>query len=63
MAKYTRCDTCFNSRVIISENGYHSICCLSQKKGIDCITKQKDYYAENPSTRKPQKEEQNGRMD
>lgn len=48
-----RCDTCLNSRVIISENGYHSICCLSQKKAVDCITKQKDYYAKNPSTRTP----------
>ena len=51
MAEY-RCDTCLYSRVIISENGYHSVCCLSQKKAVDCITKQKDYYAENPSTPK-----------
>ena len=47
MAEY-RCDTCLNSRVIISGNGYHSVCCLSQKNAVDCITKQKDYYAENP---------------
>ena len=29
-----RCDTCLNSRAIISENGYHSVCCLSQKKRL-----------------------------
>lgn len=53
MAEYTRCDTCLNSSVIISENGYHSVCCLSQKNAVDCITKRKDYYEENPSTRTP----------
>ena len=48
-----KCETCLNSRVIISENGCHSVCCLSQKKAVDCITKRKDYYVENPSTRTP----------
>ena len=52
MAEY-RCDTCLNSRVIISESGYHSVCCLSQKKAVDCITQQKNYYTENPSTYTP----------
>ena len=32
-----KCDYCINSRVIISENGYHSICCLSDKKSIKCL--------------------------
>ena len=52
MAEY-RCDTCLNSRLIISENGYNFVCCLSQKKAVDCITKQKDYYAGNTSTCTP----------
>ena len=32
-----RCDTCLNSRVIISENGYHSVCCLSDKEAVACV--------------------------
>ena len=31
------CDLCINSRIIISENGYHSICCLSEKEAMECI--------------------------
>ena len=54
-----RCDICLNGRVIISENGYHSVCCLSQKKAVDCITKQKDYYTENQSTRLPKERDSN----
>jgi len=32
-----KCDLCINSRVIISENGYHYICCLSEKEIMECI--------------------------
>lgn len=39
-----KCRTCLNSRGIISENGWHYICCLSNQKAIDCITNKKDYY-------------------
>ena len=39
-----RCENCFNSRLLISENGYHYECCLWQKKATDCITKVKDHY-------------------
>lgn len=31
------CDSCLNSRPIISENGYHSVCCLSEKKATECL--------------------------
>jgi len=39
-----KCRTCLNSRGIISENGWHYICCLSSKKAVDCATNKKDYY-------------------
>lgn len=39
-----RCKSCFNSRIIMSENGYHSICCLSQKKALNCLLGKKDHY-------------------
>ena len=38
-----KCDNCLNSRRIISENGLHSICCLSEKKAMECLMKKKDY--------------------
>ena len=37
-----KCDNCLNSRRIISENGMHSICCLSEKLAVDCIIGKKD---------------------
>lgn len=33
----SKCDLCINSRLIISENGYHPICCLSEKEATECI--------------------------
>ena len=39
------CEKCLNSRMIISENGYHSICCLSQKAAMDCAIGKKNYFA------------------
>lgn len=37
-----KCDNCLNARRVISENGLHSICCLSEKFAIDCIMGKKD---------------------
>ena len=39
-----RCDECLNSRVVVSENGFHSVCCLSEKKAIDCYVGNKNHY-------------------
>ena len=39
-----RCDTCTNSRVVVSENGIHYICCLTKKKAINCLLGIKDSY-------------------
>lgn len=38
-----KCDNCLNARRIISENGLHSICCLSEKNAIECLMEQKDH--------------------
>ena len=37
-----KCDNCLNARKVISENGLHSICCLSEKVAMDCIMGKKD---------------------
>lgn len=37
-----KCDNCLNARRVISENGLHSICCLSEKVATDCIMGKKD---------------------
>ena len=39
-----KCSTCINGRGIISEDGWHYICCLSSRKAVDCATNKKDYY-------------------
>ena len=39
-----KCDTCLNSRPIISENGIHHACCLSDMKAFRCMTGMKDQY-------------------
>lgn len=40
----SKCDTCLFSRAVVSENGIHYVCCLSQKKALDCLIGTKDYY-------------------
>ena len=37
-----KCDNCLNARRIISENGLHSVCCLSDKVAVDCLVGKKD---------------------
>ena len=31
------CDSCLHSRLILSENGYHNTCSLSDKKTTECL--------------------------
>ena len=38
------CANCLHGRVGISENGYHTICCLSSKKAMECITGRKSHF-------------------
>lgn len=40
-----KCEKCLHSRPIVSENGYHAVCCLSQKKAMDCIMGKKNHFA------------------
>lgn len=46
-----KCETCWNSRIILSENGFHYNCCLSEKKAINCLIHQKDYYLKKPDVK------------
>ena len=39
-----KCEECLYSRLIVSENGYHAACCLSQKKAVDCMTGKKSQF-------------------
>ena len=43
-----RCDTCLHARSVISENGMHYVCCLSDKEVLYCLTGQEDSYVKNP---------------
>lgn len=45
MAKL-KCDSCMVSREIVSENGYHSICCLPYEIMKECLISGK-YYVGN----------------
>lgn len=44
MSKGCKCDTCLNSRVVISENGFHAACTLSSIKATGCMVGIKDNY-------------------
>lgn len=44
----TKCESCFNSRPIISENGIHYSCCLSAKKARDCVFGDWKHYVAYP---------------
>lgn len=37
-----KCDICVMSRVVVSENGYHSLCTLSAKAARDCLLGKRD---------------------
>ena len=43
-----KCNTCFNGIPVISENGMHYNCALSEKKALYCLTGQEDSYIRNP---------------
>lgn len=48
-AKETKCDSCMNGWVRISENGYCAKCTLSSKKAVDCLTGIKSHYIQKLS--------------
>lgn len=47
-AQDNKCDTCFYTRWIISENGRHSICILSDAKAIRCSLNKYNQYQKHP---------------
>ena len=38
------CDRCIHTRLILSENGYHSICTLSAKAAANCLKNTRDHF-------------------
>lgn len=47
-----KCDTCLNSRTVISENGPHKICCLTEKETISCLIGKEDWFVELEDSKK-----------
>lgn len=44
-----KCDFCLNARTIVSENGFHSACCLPKERdAVDCLLGKVDHYVRNP---------------
>ena len=39
-----KCDSCLNSRTVVSENGRHPVCCLSEKQAMNCLMGKDDKY-------------------
>ena len=39
-----KCDSCMNSRPVVSENGIHFSCSLSQRKATQCLIGLKDNH-------------------
>lgn len=39
------CKDCLNSRLIVSENGFHYNCIFSSRKAIKCMTNGYCYYS------------------
>lgn len=33
-----KCETCIHTRFVLSENGWHRVCCLSQTAEMLCVT-------------------------
>ena len=40
------CDTCVNSRPVVSENGIHWVCCLSGMAAQKCLTGSKNMFVD-----------------
>lgn len=43
------CKECINSRLVVSENGYHAVCTLSDDADVyDCLSNDKSRFEGNP---------------
>lgn len=54
-----RCETCLNRYAVISENGLHYNCSLSEKCAMECILRKKEHYIPLPSATNVNSEENN----
>jgi len=43
-----KCESCLNRYAVISENGLHYNCSLSEKQAIECILRKKEHYIKMP---------------
>ena len=43
-----KCETCLNRYAVISENGLHYNCSLSEKQAVECILRKKEHYIKIP---------------
>jgi len=39
-----KCDNCLNARSVVSENGIHRVCCLSENEALSCLIGKENYY-------------------
>lgn len=42
-----KCDSCIHSRMVLSENGWHRVCCLTPNASMLCITGRMSRYIRN----------------
>ena len=40
----SKCGSCFFSRIVVSENGFHHLCGLPSQKAVKCLTGHTEYY-------------------
>lgn len=43
-----KCTECINSRLVVSENGYHAICTLPESDSTDCVIQEGTKFEGNP---------------
>ena len=43
-----RCESCLDSRCVVSENGFHYCCCLKEEEAMECLLGKVDHYIKNP---------------
>lgn len=53
------CNECLNTRLILSENGFHRVCALSNLASRNCIFGKKDHFIQRPKD-KDEKEDSYG---
>ena len=44
-----KCVNCINARTIISENGRHPLCSLTEKEAMECLMNKKDKQIKLPT--------------